>query len=66
MRKLNQMKWQYIDNKKQTRLITLFPKQAQCAMAANSSFLGSVGSLLPVQVALRDLERQLFPVDIHD
>ena len=61
MRKLNQIKWQYIDNKKQTRLITswancaLLPKQAQCATTANSSLLGSVGSLLPVHVALRDL-----------
>lgn len=53
------MKWQYIDNKKQTRLITLFPKQAQCAMAANRSFLGSVGSLLPVQVALKALKTTL-------
>ena len=29
---------------------------AQCAMDANSSLLGSVCNLLPVQVALRDLE----------
>ena len=27
----------------------------QCAMAANNSLLGSVCSLLPIQVALRDL-----------
>lgn len=29
---------------------------AQCATAANSSLLSSVRSLLPMQVALRDLE----------
>lgn len=29
---------------------------AQCATAANSSLLSSVCSLLPIQVALRDLE----------
>ena len=33
----------------------LFPTGAQCAMSANSSLLGCVCDLLPVQVALRDL-----------
>ena len=35
--------------------VLFFPIGAQCAVAANSSLLGSVCNLLPVQVALRDL-----------
>lgn len=33
---------------------------AQCAMAAHSSLLGGIGSLLPVQVALKDLRDSPF------
>lgn len=32
-----------------------FPMEIWCAMVANSSFLGSVWSLLPIWVALKDL-----------
>lgn len=37
----------------------LFLVGAQCAMAAKSSLLGSVYSLLPAWLALRDLETAL-------